>query len=88
MAAAGLIRLDLAARIKQYIPVELCLPAVGQGIMGIECREGDDEVIKLLEPLNDDESELCLRAERAMNQTLGGGCHVPIAGYAAVENRR
>ena len=88
LAAAGLIRLDFATRIKQYIPVELCLPAVGQGIMGIECREGDDEVIQLLESLNDDESELCLRAERAMNKGLGGGCHVPIAGYAVIENRR
>ena len=56
--------------------------------MGIECREGDDEVIQLLESLNDDESELCLRAERAMNKGLGGGCHVPIAGYAVIENRR
>ncbi len=88
LAAAGLIRLDFAARIKQYIPAELCLPAVGQGIMGIECRDSDSEVIEMLKVLNDGESELCLRAERAMNAALGGGCHVPIAGYATVENQR
>ncbi len=88
LAAAGLLRLELGTRIKQYIPTELCLPAVGQGIMGIECREGEDELIALLQPLNDDETELCLRAERALNESLGGGCHVPIAGYAVVENRR
>ena len=88
LAAAGLIRLDLAPRIKQYIPTELCLPAVGQGIMGIECRSDDSEIIKLLAPLNDPETQLCLTAERALNEALDGGCHVPIAGYAHIENKR
>lgn len=85
LAAAGLIRLDLSDRIKQYIDTELCLPAVGQGIVGIECRSDDDLTKDILAPLHSDESALVLAAERSMNAGLEGGCHVPIAGYAQVE---
>ena len=84
LAAAGLIRLGQEKRISQYITPELCLPAVGQGIIGIECRSSDDNVQDLLEPLHSQESSLYLAAERAMNEALGGGCHVPIAGFAEV----
>lgn len=84
LAAAGLIRLGFVDRVKQFITPELCLPAVGQGIVGIECRS-DDEVTKaLLAPLHNKESELYLAAERAMNSALGGGCQVPVAGFAEV----
>lgn len=82
LAAAGLIRLGFEDRIRQIIKPELCLPAVGQGIVGIECRSDDTRVKAMLEPLHNKESELCLAAERAMNEHLEGGCQVPIAGYA------
>lgn len=82
LAAAGLIRLGFEDRIRQVIKPELCLPAVGQGVVGIECRSDDTEVQKLLEPLHSRESELCLAAERSMNAHLEGGCQVPVAGYA------
>jgi len=82
LAAAGLARLGFEDRIRQIIKPELCLPAVGQGIIGIECRSDDVGVKKLLEPLHNRESELCLAAERTMNAHLEGGCHVPVAGYA------
>ncbi len=85
LAAAGLIRLGLSHRIKQYITPELCLPAVGQGIVGIECRGDDDDTKALLAPLHSKESALFLAAERAMNAGLEGGCQVPIAGYAQIE---
>jgi len=85
LAAAGLIRLGYADRIKQYIAPELCLPAVGQGIVGIECRSDDKATQGLLEPLHNQESALYIDAERAMNAALEGGCQVPIAGYAEVE---
>ncbi|NND82148.1 MAG: hydroxymethylbilane synthase [Gammaproteobacteria bacterium] len=84
LAAAGLIRLGLKNRISQYITPELCLPAVGQGIIGIECRSSDERTRDLLEPLHSPESSLYLSAERAMNAALGGGCHVPVAGFAEV----
>lgn len=82
LAAAGLIRLGFVHRIKQYITPELCLPAVGQGIVGIECRSDDVETKELLQALHNRESELVLAAERALNQRLEGGCQVPIAGFA------
>ncbi|MGK0374790.1 MAG: hydroxymethylbilane synthase [Arenicella sp.] len=86
LAAAGLIRLDLHHRIKQYISPELCLPAVGQGVVGIECRSDDDVTKSLLAALHSKESALTLAAERAMNAGLEGGCQVPIAGYAQIAN--
>jgi hydroxymethylbilane synthase len=86
LAAAGLIRLELHQRIKQYIAPELCLPAVGQGIVGIECRSEDEAVKALLSPLHSKASALVLAAERAMNAGLEGGCQVPIAGYTQIGN--
>lgn len=86
LAAAGLIRLDLAARIRCAIPPELSLPAVGQGAVGIECREQDTRTRELLAPLNDALTWDRVTAERAMNRRLEGGCQVPIAGYALENN--
>jgi hydroxymethylbilane synthase len=86
LAAAGLKRLGMAARIADHLSPDECLPAVGQGIMGIECRAGDAAVEGLIAPLNDRGSELCIVAERAMNRRLGGGCQVPIAGYAELKD--
>lgn len=82
LAAAGLIRLGFDDRIADLIAIEDSLPAVGQGIVGIEARESDDIIRQLLKPLNDVESETCIAAERKMNQCLDGGCSVPIAGFA------
>jgi len=88
LATAGLKRLDLHERIKQYISPALCLPAVGQGIVGIECRSDDEDIKRLMEPLNDKCSEIVYGAERALNIELQGGCQVPIGGYAEVEKGR
>ena len=85
LAAAGLIRLDMATRITQQIPAELSLPAVGQGAVGIECRNDDEELIGLLSALNDQETAWRVRAERAMNAKLEGGCQVPIGSFAELE---
>lgn len=84
LAAAGLIRLGFIHRIKQFITPELCLPAVGQGTIGIECRSDDDVTKSLIRPLHCRESALYLSAERAMNAVLDGGCQSPIGGYAEV----
>lgn len=82
LAAAGLLRLDMASRIKQYISSEFCLPAGGQGAVGIECRNQDLQTKQLLAPLNDRDTARCVVAERAMNRHLEGGCQVPIASFA------
>ncbi len=84
LATSGLKRLGFQDRIRGEIPAEESLPAVGQGALGIECRLDDTEVLKMLEPLSHPQSEACVRAERAMNRRLEGGCQVPIAGYATL----
>jgi len=82
LAAAGLKRLGMKDRITEYLSPELSLPAIGQGAVGIECRQDDDWVNELLAPLNDRDTAIRVRAERALNHRLQGGCQVPIAGYA------
>lgn len=82
LAAAGLIRLEFQSRITAYLSTEQSLPAIGQGAVGIECRRHDPRVENLLAPLLHPETAVRVRAERAMNQRLNGGCQVPVAGFA------
>lgn len=86
LAAAGLIRLEMPERIKQFIEPEVILPANGQGAVGIECRLGDEETLALLEPLECQETRHRVLAERAMNKKLEGGCQVPIGSYAVIND--
>jgi hydroxymethylbilane synthase len=85
LAAAGLIRLELEPRIAAFIEPEVILPAAGQGAVGIETRTSDTEIMQLLEPLNHTLTASRVRAERAMNQRLMGGCQVPIGGFALTD---
>lgn len=82
LASAGLQRLDLAHRITEALDVEYSVPAVGQGIVGIECRDNDRETIALCSALNDADAETCVTAERAFAARLDGGCQSPIAAHA------
>lgn len=82
LASAGLLRLELDERIRGYIEPEQCLPAGGQGAVGIECRTADAAIIELIKPLHHQTSAEAVLAERAMNRRLEGGCQVPIACYA------
>ena len=86
LAAAGLIRLELEQRIRHQIPPEVILPAVGQGAVGIECREDDAETRELIDFLTDADTFTRVTAERAFNHRLEGGCQVPIAAFAILEN--
>ncbi|WP_261391937.1 hydroxymethylbilane synthase [Halomonas sp. DP5N14-9] len=86
LATSGLKRLGLGARIAQELPPEICLPACGQGALGIECRMHDTELVSLLAPLDDIETATRVRAERAMNTRLEGGCQVPIGGHAIYQD--
>ena len=88
LAAAGLIRLGFGARIRASISVEASLPAGGQGAVGIECRSADAEIHALLAPLHHRETALRVTAERALNKHLNGGCQVPIACYALLEDEQ
>ena len=85
LATSGLQRIELDERIRSELDIDICLPAVGQGALAIECRADDAEVLKLLAPLNDDKARIRLIAERALNRHLQGGCQVPIAAYAVLQ---
>lgn len=85
LAAAGLIRLKFGDRIRAFVEPEHSLPAIGQGAVGIECRIDDARVNDLIAPLHDADTGSRVRAERAMNNRLEGGCQVPIAGHAILE---
>lgn len=85
LAAAGLERLEMHDRIAAYISPEQCLPAIGQGTLGIECMADATQVIELVSVLGDGPTTLRTRAERALNLHLQGGCDVPVAGFAELE---
>lgn len=82
LACAGLNRLGLAQHITERMDVEIMLPAVAQGAIGIEIRAGDADTAALVAPLNDAATALCVAAERAFLSRLEGSCRTPIAGYA------
>jgi hydroxymethylbilane synthase len=84
LAAAGIIRLGLHERVTQLLPESILLPAIGQGAIGIECRAGDQAVYDLIAPLNDQDTSLCVKTERAFSRRLYGGCQLPIAGQATI----
>ncbi|HIQ14514.1 MAG TPA: hydroxymethylbilane synthase [Leucothrix sp.] len=85
LASAGLIRLGFGERITDIISTEQSLPAIGQGAIGIECRSDDEHINALLAPLNHPDTALRLKAERAQNTRLNGGCQIPIGGYAELQ---
>jgi hydroxymethylbilane synthase len=82
LAAAGLKRLGLAARIRQVMPPDLSLPAPGQGVLGIEIRSDQAEVRQALAFLDHGDTLLAVTAERAVSRYLGGNCHTPLGAYA------
>ena len=86
LAGAGLQRLGFDERIRELLAPEQSLPAIGQGAIGIECRADDARINALLAPLADADTSIRIAAERALNARLMGGCQVPIAGYAELEN--
>ena len=86
LASAGLMRLGMADRITQRLPTSISLPAGGQGAVGIECRSNDTRMQELIAPLHHLESAVCVRAERAANKHLQGGCQVPIACFAELSD--
>ncbi|MFQ5834505.1 MAG: hydroxymethylbilane synthase [bacterium] len=88
VAAAGLIRLGWQNKITQYLPYEIMLPAGGQGALGIEIREEDEEIRRILQPLNHDGSRVAITAERCFLRQLGGGCQVPVATLSRVRKER
>lgn len=88
LAYAGVHRLGLDSYVRQIIPFDAILPAVGQGALGIEIRENDAEIEMMLEIISDEPTAFCVAAERSFLRRLEGGCQVPIAGFAKLEGDR
>jgi hydroxymethylbilane synthase len=84
LAAAGLKRLGLAARITAILEPTVSLPAVGQGALGIECRSDRADLMAVLAQLNDSDTRWCVEAERALSRALAGSCQVPLGGFAEI----
>ncbi len=82
LASAGLMRLELEARIRSRLAVDDCLPAAGQGAVGVECRNDDEQTLRLLACLHHEDTAARVAAERAVTTTLQGGCELPIAAHA------
>ena len=87
LAAAGLIRLKLKTRIRQYMSPENSIPAVGQGALAIEILKVRADLVELLKPIHHYETAQCVLAEREMSRTLGGSCNVPLGAHAIIENK-
>jgi hydroxymethylbilane synthase len=85
LAAAGMKRLGLIEKISQYLPIETMLPAVGQGALGLEIRESDDNLSAILSKLNYAPTAAEITAERSFLRHLGGGCLMPIAAFGKLE---
>ena len=88
LAAAGMNRLGLQDGITEILPLDISLPAIGQGAIGIECRINDEWVNNLVSALNHPETFVCVKAERAFLKKLEGGCQVPIAAHARLKDGR
>jgi hydroxymethylbilane synthase len=84
LAAAGLIRMGWQSYITQYLPPEVFVPAVGQGALAVEVRSDDEEIKKMLHPLDHHPTRIAISAERAFLRHLGGGCHIPIAALGEI----
>lgn len=85
LAAAGVERMDWKDAVTEELSYDICLPAVSQGVIAIETRSDDPEIISLVKLIHDKESEICVQAERALLRALEGGCQIPIAGHAHIE---
>lgn len=86
LAVAGLTRLNLESRIRSYLSIADMVPAVGQGVIAIECHKDNTNLLSLLQSIEDVPTRLCIDTERAFNYRLGGSCQLPIAAYAELKN--
>ena len=85
LAAAGIIRLNLQDQITQYLPPEVMLPAPGQGALAVQCREDDEQTLRLLSAIEQTATRKTVIAERAFLSGLGGGCSLPVGAFAEIQ---
>lgn len=88
LAAAGVERLGWSEKITEKLSYDICLPAVSQGAIGVECRKDDAEILALTALVHDEKTAVCVQAERALLKALEGGCQVPIGALAELQDER
>jgi hydroxymethylbilane synthase len=88
LAAAGILRLGLKEHITQYLPLEIMLPAPGQGALAVQCREADEQTLHLLSAIEHHATRQAVSAERAFLASLGGGCSLPVGALADVQGQK
>jgi hydroxymethylbilane synthase len=86
LAGAGLTRLGLHGHVTEWLPLDVMLPAPGQGALAVQCRSSDEQTLSLLAALEDETARRAVTAERAFLKGLGGGCAVPVAAHAVVKS--
>ena len=87
LAKAGIDRMQMGEYIKEVISEDICLPAIGQGAIGIECLKNNHSLIAILRQLDHQPTRVCVETERVFNKHLGGNCHSPVACYAILEEK-
>ncbi|RKD22514.1 hydroxymethylbilane synthase [Caminicella sporogenes] len=85
LAAAGIKRMGLEDKVSEYFDVKDIVPAVGQGALGIQVRKNDNFIKGIISKINDEKTELAVKAERNFMKVLNGGCHVPVGAYAFID---
>lgn len=85
VAWAGIKRMGFRKYVSDFIPIEICLPAVGQGVIALEGRKNDRHVRAILETISDEQSEKAVIAERAFLRKIEGGCHIPVGALGLVD---
>ncbi len=88
LAYSGLIMLGLEKHVAEIFPTEKILPAVGQGIIALQCREDDKNIINLIDKVNHKETFICALAERSFLESIGGDCDTAVGGYARIEGKK
>ena len=86
LALAGVRMLNLEKYVKEVFPIEIFLPAIGQGIIAVQCRKNDKKIENILKKINHDDTKICALSERSFLKTIGGDCHTAVGGYAKLEN--
>ena len=86
LAGAGLVRLGLEEHVTEWLSMDVMLPAPGQGALAVQCRADDQFTLNRLAVIEDDSTRRCVTAERAFLQALGGGCSIPVAACATINN--
>ena len=88
LSLAGIQMLNLSNEVKEIFSIEQMLPAIGQGVIALQCRENDKNILKILDKINHKETFFCIQSERALLEAIGGDCDTAIGGLAILQNEK